>query len=314
MRDVDKSVTVVAPAYNHEQYIEQCMWSIANQNCELMELIILDDCSSDRTSEIVKEIILLDEFQNAFKLGVRFIQHTENKGARYTINEGLMMAGGEYLAVINTDDAFGPGHLQRLLNACEKEGSEFAFGGVEVVDQFNQRITTGYGKAIMKYQDTLKMCPTVTMALTRGNGTISTGNMLFSAELYRKLGGFRNYKYVHDWDFALRAALLTEPAYEPEGKYMYRLHNSNTISEIADHPNAANAVEQNDTYSKDAENPLISFLTKVLRQEYSNAQIPSVEVWEYFFHNKKYYEDDYDARWAWARAKQLVDEKRTVYE
>lgn len=301
---MDKSISVIAPAYNHEKYIESCLRSIAKQNCKEMELIILDDCSKDRTLDVIQRVIAQERFCKRFSMGVRFIPHEKNKGAHDTINEGLMMAKGSFLAVINTDDAFGEDHLELLLDACEENGSEFAFGGVQVVDEHDEPVTEGYGKAIMKYQDTAHICPTITMALTRGNSTISTGNMVFSSRLYRELEGFRNYKYVHDWDFALRAALITEPVFVPEAYYIYRLHGGNTIREIASRPENANKTENKADGL--ASNPLIEFMQNVLKGEYTNARIPSLPVWEYFFQYKKYYSDDVDAKWAWGEAKRSV--------
>lgn len=305
---MDKSVSVIAPAYNHEKYIESCLRSIANQKCEDMELIVLDDCSKDRTPQIIRQLLAQESFQKAFSMGTKFIPHEKNKGAHDTINEGLLMAKGKYLAVINTDDAFGENHLSGLLDACERKNSEFAFGGVRVVDENDRPVNEGYGQAIMKYQDTARMCPTVTMGLTRGNSTISTGNMVFTSRLYRELGGFRNYKYVHDWDFALRAALITEPAFVPEAYYVYRLHGGNTISEIAGRPEDADKMENTEDGS--APNPLIEFLQKILKGEYTNTRIPSLPVWEYFFQYKKYYSDDVDAKWAWVEAKRLCKSAR----
>lgn len=300
---MSKSISVIAPAYNHEKYIESCLWSVANQQCENMELVVLDDCSKDETPSIIRGIIAQEAFKSAFSMGIKFIPHKQNKGAHETINEGLMMAKGKYLAVINTDDSFGNDHLRLLLDACERENSEFAFGGVYVIDDNGQPVTEGYGKEIMKYQDTAMMCPTITMALSRGNCTISTGNMVFTSSLYRKLEGFRNYKYVHDWDFALRASLITEPVFVKEACYYYRFHSGNTISEIACRPEDANKMENENQIR--AVNPLIEFMHRLLDGDYTNTRIPSLSVWEYFFQYKKYYSDDCDAKWAWTEAKSI---------
>lgn len=300
---MDKSITVVAPAYNHEEFISKCLWSVAEQNCPDMELIVLDDVSKDRTPEIIRGLLDDPKFCAAFERGVKFFPHKENKGAHYSINEGLEAASGRYLTVINTDDAFGPNRLNLLLDKCEKENSQFAFGGIKSINQYDQPITDGYGQAIMKYQETAKKTPTITMALTRGNSTISTGNMVFTKELYRRLNGFRKYRYVHDWDFALRAALLTEPVFVEEAIYYYRLHTHNTISEISQNPANANAVEAGSGEAQVAENPLVDFLQHVIRGEYENEKIPPLDAWEYFFQYKKYYGDDYEALWAWEQAK-----------
>ncbi len=302
---MNKSVSVIAPAFNHEKYIEACLWSIAQQDCKEMELIILDDCSEDRTRDVIRSVIAQKQFSERFSMGVKFVPHKENKGAHDTINEGLMMAKGNYLAVINTDDAFGENHLELLMDACEENGSEFAFGGVRVVDENDRPVTKGYGKSIMKYQDAALMCPTVTMALTRGNSTISTGNMVFTARLYQELGGFRNYKYVHDWDFALRAALITEPVFVPNACYVYRLHSGNTIAELANRSENSCEMEGKNEMGP---NPLIEFLQKILMGQYTNERIPSREVWEYYFKYKKYFDDDFGGLYAWAEAKRLCGE------
>ena len=273
------------------------MNSVASQNCPNLELIVLDDKSTDHTADIIQEIISRPSFKVAFERGIKFIKHSINQGAHDSINEGLNIATGNFLTIINTDDYFGQERLNRILSICAEQEREFAFGGIKVVDENNNPVETGYGKAIMKYQDTACKAPTISMALTRGNSTISTGNMIFTRRIYNQLNGFRNYKYVHDWDFALRAALLTEPVFVPEALYFYRLHTHNTIAEISDNPENANKTENSSEEALD--NPLVEFLRHIRRGEYANPQIPSVDVWEYFFNYKKYYNDDNDALWAW---------------
>lgn len=295
--NMDLSITVIAPAYNHEKYIEQCLNSVAEQNCPNMELVVLDDKSTDNTAKIIKGIIERPAFKAAFERGIQFIPHTVNRGAHDSINEGLNMATGNFLTVINTDDFFGSDRLNKILQRCQEMNGEFAFGGIKVVNQNNQPVETGYGKAILKYQDTARKAPTTSMALTRGNSTISTGNMIFTRALYDCLHGFRNYKYVHDWDFALRAALLTEPIFVPEALYFYRLHEHNTIAEISGNPEDANKAENVDQGT--LENPLVDFLKHIRKGNYKNTKIPPINVWEYFFYYKKYYSDDDAALWAW---------------
>jgi hypothetical protein len=67
--------------------------------------------------------------------------------------------------------------------------------------------------------------------LSEQNHLVTTSNMVFRKNLHARLGGFRSYRYVHDWDFALRAMLLGRPAYVPRFLTCYRLHGHNTILE-----------------------------------------------------------------------------------
>ena len=176
-----------------------------------------------------------------------------------------------------------------------------------MVDQDDDPVTSGYGSDIMKYQHLIRKCPTVSMALTRGNAAISTGNMLFSRRLYQQLGGFANYKYVHDWDFALRASLITEPVYVEDAEYHYRIHTGNTIAEISGGARNADALEKPEHGKAIGINPLVHFFINVQNNRYTNERIPPMAAWEYFARYKRYYYDDDAVLWAWDRAKRLKD-------
>ena len=75
--------------------------------------------------------------------------------------------------------------------------------------------------------------PTNGYALLKNQIAIMTGNFAFSRKLYEKLSGFRHYRYVHDWDFILRALFYTEPCYLREPLYSYRIHGDNTFKSLA---------------------------------------------------------------------------------
>ena len=303
----ENSISIVAPAYNHENYIKTCLESIASQEIPNMELIIIDDVSKDNTCKVIEELVQDKKFSSKFENGITFIKHETNKGAFYTLNEGLRMASGKYLTMVNTDDYYGENRLKLLLDACENNNTDFAFGGIKVVDQNNQPVEAGYGKEIMKYQYLIEKCPTVSMALARGNSTISTGNMMFSRKLYEQLKGFGNYKYVHDWDFALRASLVTEPSYVRDAKYYYRIHTGNTIAEISQENKNPDALEKPENGKTVGINPLVMYFINILNEKYTNKKIPPVQAWEYFVNCKKYYYDDDTIVWAWTQAKKLKD-------
>lgn len=299
---MNKKVSIVAPAYNHAQYIGRCLESIANQNWDDMELIIIDDCSNDETPSIIKRYVNDKGFDAKFKGRITFIEHKTNKGAFFSLNEGLHRASGNYITMINTDDYYGDQRIKHLMDSCMENQTEFVFGRINVVDQNDQSVQTGYGKEIMKYQDLIEKCPTVSMALTRGNATISTGNMLFTKRLYDKLDGFGNYKYVHDWDFALRASLLSEPVFDKNAVYYYRIHTDNTIAEISKKNKNPDSLEKPVNGKRIGINPLVKHFISIIKGEYSNKKIPSKKVWEYFVYNKKYYYDDDNIVWAWNEA------------
>lgn len=100
-------VTVFIAAYNCERYIQQTVDSILSQTYKNIEIIIIDDGSSDNTVNIIKAI--KDE-------KIRFYQNEKNKGIPFTRNLGLELAKGEYIAIIDADDVAFPNRLKKQLN------------------------------------------------------------------------------------------------------------------------------------------------------------------------------------------------------
>lgn len=89
-------ISVVIPVYNVERYIRQCLESVINQTYRNLQIIIVDDGSTDKSGEICDEYAARDDRVTVI--------HQENAGAGAAKNTGLDMASGEYLAIIDSDD------------------------------------------------------------------------------------------------------------------------------------------------------------------------------------------------------------------
>jgi glycosyltransferase involved in cell wall biosynthesis len=96
-------VSVVVPAYNVEKYIYECIKSILNQNYENIEIIIVDDGSTDNTGVIVDELALKDSRVIAI--------HQNNKGVSAARNRGMDMANGEFIVFVDSDDWISSDHV-----------------------------------------------------------------------------------------------------------------------------------------------------------------------------------------------------------
>ena len=90
-------LTVILPTYNIESYLRVCLDSVVNQTYKNLEIIIIDDNSSDGTPEIIKEYAANDD-------RIKTIFHKENQGPGNTRNEGLDMATGDYVTLMDHDD------------------------------------------------------------------------------------------------------------------------------------------------------------------------------------------------------------------
>lgn len=103
-------VSVTISAYNHERYIEECIRSIIAQTYENIELLVIDDGSTDRTFEILQS--LKPECEKRF---VRVVFETQkNQGTKITGNKLIDMARGKYIFTIASDDVAKPHAIETL--------------------------------------------------------------------------------------------------------------------------------------------------------------------------------------------------------
>ena len=128
-------VSIIVPIFNVEKYLEKCLTSLANQTLEDIEIIAIDDGSTDTSGKI------LDLFQKKYPNKIR-AYHQENLGISATRNRGIDLAEGKYVAFIDSDDSVDLEFCQRMYGEMEKRELD-----VVVCDFFE---TDGENKKEMK--------------------------------------------------------------------------------------------------------------------------------------------------------------------
>lgn len=222
-------VSVVVPTYNHARYVEACLLALREQTQSPDEVIVIDDGSVDATWDIVCQ------FQ--FPHHVKYVRlQTENRGAHAALNHGLDLASGDWVFLCNSDDAFAPERVERMLGAIARTGAQFGFSRCRYIDDSGRDVTQDldYTRDLWDKQQAIASFASVGFSLLHSNVTISTGNFVMSRNLQRAVGYFRPYRYVHDWDYALRVLLVTEPLYVEDSLYSYRIHPNNSFHALAE--------------------------------------------------------------------------------
>ncbi|MBF0523587.1 MAG: glycosyltransferase [Deltaproteobacteria bacterium] len=228
--DVEQSaVSVIMPVYNHEQYVAQAIESVLNQTYEDLELIILDDASTDNSVEVIRPY-LTDR-------RVKFFRQDKNLGSSETINNGIRMVQSNYVTIINSDDYYDPRRLEILVEAAGTGGKEFLATDIELVDADSRPITDKthwwlewYEGLKQIYYDTGDFL----QAILQGNFLITTSNFFLKRSVYDGIGYFGSYKYLLDYDFILRFLSANRDGilFLHDQKLLhYRLHGSNSIKE-----------------------------------------------------------------------------------
>lgn len=149
MRQSDKLVSIVVPVYNVERYLERCIESIINQTYRNLEIILVDDGSTDSSSEICDLYKSKDERIIVF--------HKKNEGLSSARNLGLRNATGDYISFIDSDDYINCIFIERLLGLCVDNDADIAQCDFLCIDEFSQRlpaiastITIKQGKEFLK--------------------------------------------------------------------------------------------------------------------------------------------------------------------
>ncbi len=244
-------ISVVVPCHNHARYIAPALQSVYAQSHRNVELIVIDDGSSDDSAECADRILRNSPFPH--RLIVR-----ENRGAAATINEGIGLSSGDYVNLLNSDDLFTPDRLSAMREAIADKGLAWGFANVSCIDETGCDVDTLQNARAYALSCATWAVPfreTVGFALLTDNVAISSGNLFFARPFVDQVGGFRDFRYNHDWDFCLRALKLEEPVFVERQTYRYRLHGANTISEstLASREEANRVLEEYCAWGLDAD-------------------------------------------------------------
>lgn len=117
-------VSIITPLYNSEKYITETILSVQNQTFKNWEYIIVNDCSIDKSLEVVKNLADKDP-------RLKIISNTTNKGPAISRNKGIREAQGTYLTFIDSDDVWDNQFIEKSIHFLEKKKCHFVFSSYQ---------------------------------------------------------------------------------------------------------------------------------------------------------------------------------------
>ena len=127
-------VSIIMPSYNTAQYIEKTIKSVLDQKYTNWELIIVDDCSTDNTDEVVKKY-LNDK-------RIKYLKNEQNSGAAISRNRALRAARGQWIAFLDSDDLWMPEKLEKQICFMKEKGYFFSYTDYEEINAEGNRTGT----------------------------------------------------------------------------------------------------------------------------------------------------------------------------
>lgn len=220
------TLSAVIPLYNHERWIGEAIDSVRDQTLPASELVVVDDGSVDSGRDVLEA--------HRFT-GLRSV-YQENRGAHSALNRAIALSKGDYIAVLNSDDAFEPERLEHAWGVTRATGAALLCGSVRLVGADGGEVDPAHpiSRWYREARELAQTAPSFAAALKKHNVAVTTSNFFFHRALWKALGGFAAYRYTHDYDFLLRAMQLCPERVVYEDSLTdvrYRVHASNTISE-----------------------------------------------------------------------------------
>lgn len=216
----DPLVSVIVPIYNTEQWLDDCILSITSQTYAHLEIILIDDGSTDKCSRICDSWMQKDQ-------RIRVI-HKENEGLGFTRNMGMNLAHGKYLCFVDSDDMLYPYAIQEAVSCALANRADLVSFACHVLDTQGRRIRSIGPKSKESYVGNAVINEFLPRLLYGDECCFSAWALLYSTELIQSAG----------WQLVSERKIISEDYYSlldlmpyvqkvvmlPEVLYQYRLH------------------------------------------------------------------------------------------
>ncbi len=210
-------ISVAIPAYNRGQYLEECLHSIANQTYRPLEIVVVNDGSTDHTEEVAQK--WWEGLENRQELSFVYLALPHNTGYASAQSIAYQISSGKYIANQDSDDASHPQRLEKELSFLLANpdysfvGSNFAVFEEDLTKtRRSYMVRYGFEKIITSYHN--------------GGHVVCFGTLLFKRAVFERIGGMTSFlKGAEDYEWITRA--LNQGFYVDNLKeqlYFYRGH------------------------------------------------------------------------------------------
>lgn len=211
-------VSVLLPVYNGEKYLKDCINSVLNQTYSNFEFVIIDDGSVDSTESIISSY-------NDSR--IRFIKNQQNLKLIATLNKGIKLSEGKYIARIDADDLMHPNRLQKQVDFLETN-VDYVFVGSAVrlikeeVEEESIRYYTEHDDIVFSM---LFYCPFIHPSLLLRKSIINENELYFDSD----------FLHAEDYELWTRIVTFGKVANLPEKLTSYRIHHDQISQQHIDY-------------------------------------------------------------------------------
>ena len=203
-----KLVSVIMPAYNAGDFINEAIESILKQTYKEWDLTIVNDGSVDNTK------ILIEEYTKKYPNKINLINKDQNEGTASALNILIKSVSGKYICWLSADDLYTPDMLKESVEFLEKNNQfDLVFSDYETINENSEFLQKSVFKKVIEELKEGNMFQPYKHLLTSGY-CIHGCTVMAKSFCFKEIGGFnKKYKYAHDYDTWLRMASMYNIGY-----------------------------------------------------------------------------------------------------
>lgn len=217
-------VTILLLCYKHESFVSDSIRGVLAQTYSPLEIIIFDDCSPDRTADIVQHTIM----ENSTRHEVRFIRNPENVGAAVVVRKGLEMAKGDFIIISCGDDEMLPKMAEEMARVWRSEKVSLVTANASYIDERSNSLDRTFRDPCVPADDSFE-----TLARDGSNACCFGPAIGFERELYTTFGWPQEYLGGYDIMMPFYAYLSKGAKFISIPLLKYRVHSDNSSLSLA---------------------------------------------------------------------------------
>ncbi|MGI8351375.1 glycosyltransferase family 2 protein [Niallia circulans] len=209
----EKKISIVIPTFNRSDLLVKAIKSVQAQGYENIEIVVVDDCSTDDTRKVVEK--LNDK-------RIKYIKHKENMGGAVARNTGIQNSSGEYIAFLDSDDTWLSNKLKKQIEVfSENPEVGLVYTGFQLRDMDNNLI-----------KDKVPKCKGWLLpSLLKSNCVGTTSTIMVKRSAIQNVNGFDpNLPSCQDWDLYIRLSQHIKFDYVEESLVVFFQHKGNRIT------------------------------------------------------------------------------------
>ncbi len=213
----NKLVSVIIPFFNRFNLLKESIKSVANQTYSPIELILVDDCSHSKFNEK-----FLDQYKND-NFRIKIVRNEKNIGPGLLREKGRLMAKGEYLAYLDSDDFWDKRFIEKLAICLEKEK--------EVGMAYSKTLLIRTGGNFLRNKNNNSYNEIIPILFDMHGRPWATGACLWTREIVNRIGSWTDSRIWEDYEYDVRAAIINNKIiHVPEVLFYVNMDSKEKIS------------------------------------------------------------------------------------